>query len=758
MSFSCCPMWSVVTDGGTPDTHLRRHISEPYNFQHLTHTHANQFQTLQKTSHSELVSEFSAIRASQVPCRDLRGIKAESLQPSTSQDVTPDVKSASSSPVHSRHVSSPPLSPLSPRRPETRYGSQGSGGSIPYPRAVENFSQPSPKSYKPRPSPITPPPRMSSKHTGSEHASGNHASPGSPLFHRHHAGNATVDFSALSNISTPPTTLEWENDLFDYSTTPHAVSTPDGTALTLKPLPFGNLEKDLPGLPEEAGEEAVEKVAEEVAEKVAEEGAEEVAQEAAVEDAQEAAEEVAQEVAEEVAQEVAEEVAQEVAEDVATETINVPSSPSPTLRPNLRHAKSFPSTKSLSRRWSRTSPRVSPDGLISPLVDGPPLAEAVIPSVDHPLDDIPFRPRLSRQISTALAKFDECWEDDIDYCYEHAAEADCDFDWDRDSSEDKQKDGPNKITNLDVESTSSHDTLYQASNNICTPSNDRERPTGRPSPFDLPPLQSSRIESSSSRDSSKSSTLSINGPATPSQSLLSPIALHLPFKETKDSAISPVFIPRDFESQLIQEDVYQRLLAGDHVAEQIYSFHDGNSETSSKGNSPRSSHSRISKNPSQESFSCARPASIRHYRDNESVGSLPELVYSRRNARVNDLMSVCAPRSQPEKPLPRRPNLGENHRQETIRPSMIQSSMMWNQSPNTLDDPILPASPPQVPPKVRRERNPSRAVGNWNEFASPPGFATPSRRIGSSKITSTQATQPPSTNQSAPVVFLSVPF
>lgn len=733
-----------MTDSGTRDNHLRRHISEPYNFQHLTHTHANQFQTLQKTSHSELVSEFSAIRASQIPCRDLRGIKAESLQPSTvSPDMTPDVKSPSSSPVHSRHASSPPLSPLSPRRPETRYGSQGSGGSIPYPRAVENFSQPGPKSYKPRPSPITPPPRISSKHPGSEQPSGNHASLGSPSFHRHQAGTGTVDFSALSNISTPPTTLEWEDDLFDYSTTPHAVSTPDGTALTLKPLPFGNLEKDLPGLPEEVDEEVVEQAAEKVAESVAEKVAEEVA------------EEVAQEAAEGVVQEAAEEVAQEV----ATETVNVPSSPSPTLRPNLRHAKSFPSTKSSSRRWSRTSPRVSPDGLISPLIDGPPLAEAVIPSVDHPLDDIPFRPRLSRQISSGLAKFDECWEDDIDYCYEHAAEADCDFDWDRESSEDKKKDGPNKITNLDVESKSSHDTLYQASNNICTHSNDRERPTGRRSPFDLPPLQSSRIESSSSsRDSSKSSTLSINGPATPSQSLLSPIALHLPFKETKDSAISPVFIPRDFESQLIQDDVYQRLLAGDHVTEQIYSFHDGNSETSSKGNSPRSSHSRISKNPSQESFTCARPASIRHYRDNESVGSLPELVYSRRKARANDLMSVCAPRSQPEKPLPRRPNLGESQRQETIRPSTIQSSMMWNQSPNTLDDPILPALPPQVPPKVRRERNPSRAVGNFNELASPPGFATPSRRFGSSKIMSTQATQPPSTKKPAPVVYLSVPF
>lgn len=679
-----------MADGCPLDTNLRRHISEPYNFQHLTHTHANQFQTLQKTSHSELVSEFSAIRASQIPCRDLQGIKAESLQPSA---VSPEVTSGPSSPIHS-HASSPPSSPLRPRRPETRrFGSEASFGSTSYPHAVENFSQPGPKSYKPRPAPITPPPRISSKHPASEYSSGNHEPLGSPSFNRHQSrnGSSMIDPSALTNISTPPTTLEWEDDLFDYSTTPHAVSTPDGTALTLKPLPFGNVEKDLPGLPEE----------------------------------------------------------------VEPEKIDVPSSSLPILRPSLRHAKSFPSTKSSSRRWSRTSPRVSPDGLISPLIDGPPLAEAVIPSVDHPLDDIPFRPRLSRQISSGLAKFDECWEDDIDYCYEHAAEADCDFDWDRVLSEDDKKDAPNN-NNLDIESKSSHDVLYKDS----THSNDSEPPAGRRSPFYLPPLQASRIESSSSsRDSSKSSTLSINGPATPSQSLLSPIALDLPFRESKDSGISPVFIPRDFESQMMHDDIYQRLLAGEHVSEQIYSFHDRSYEPSSKGNSPRSSHSQMSKNPSQESLTFARSASICHHRDNESVGSLPELIFSRRNAPKNDLAGICAPRSQPEKPLPQRPKLGENHRQETFRQSMIQSSVRWSQCPSNLDDQILGASPLKPPPKLPGERTPSSAaVRKFSEFSAPSGLVTPSRRFGSSKITSTQSTQPESTNQSAPVVFLSVPF
>ena len=704
--------WGWVTDISTLDTSLRRHISEPYNFQHLTHTQANQFPTLQKTSHSELVSEFSAIRASQIPCRDLQGIKAESLQPST---VPPDVKSESPSPVRSHHASSPPPSPLSPPRPEARrFGSQASIGSNPYPRAAETCSQAGPKSYKPRPSPITPPPRISSKYPGLECSSGNREPPRSPLVNSHLAstGFSAVDVSTLTNISTPLTTLEWENDVFDYSTTPHAVSTPDGTALTLKPLPFGNVEKDLPGLPEEAAAEKVN-------------------------------------------------AAKSHSPSPSSSSSPLPSSStSSTIRPSPPRPKSFPSAKSSSRRWSRTSPRVSPDGLISPLMDGPPLAEAVIPSMDHHLDDIPFRPRLSRRISNGTAKFDECWEEEIDYCYEHAAEADCDFDWNRVLSRNGEKNVSNN-TDLDIEPKSSHDVLYKYHNNAGTRSSDSEPSNGQRSPFYLPLLQPSSMESnSSSRDSSKSSTLSINGPATPSQSLVSPITLNIPFKDTKDYSTSPLFISRDFESQLIQDDVYQRLLAGENVSEQIYSFHDGSYETSSsKGNSPRSSHSHISKNGSQESFTLGRSASICHHHDEESVGSLPELVYSRWNRQSNDLLGVCAPRSQPEKPLPRRPIPGENLKQGKSHQSMIQSSMRWNPSRNDPDDQIEVVLPPQVPPKALGERLPSRtAVRNIDEFTSPHGLGTPSRRFGSSKVVSTQAMQASNQDQSAPGVLLSVPF
>lgn len=690
-----------------PDTDIRRHISEPYNFQHLTHTNATQFQAIHKTSHSELKSEFSAIRASQIPRRHLQGIKAESLQSRTPSEAS----SGSSSPVHDRHASTSQLSPRTPEG-EPLDGSHITLGSLPYPRSVENFSQPSPKSYKPRPSPITPPPRMSSKKKGPELLPAHDGSLNSPSLHSHPAsiGSAASDTSPLTRVTTAYGG-DWEDDFFDYSTTPHAVSTPDMTAFTLKPLLFGNLEKELPGLPEEY----------------------------------------------------------EVSFD---ENNPRPSSSAFQPRLNLHPAKSFPSTKTSSRRWSRTSSRVSPDGLISPLLDGPPLAEAVIPSIDQPFDDIPFGPRLSRQISSDLDKYDECWEDDIDYCYEHNAEADCDFDWDRISSEDEKTAVPPNDADLEVDRSPSSPDHPKADGKIASPNScDSELGADRPLPFYLPPLQLSSTESSlSSRDSSKSSALSINGPLTPSRSILSP-QLNLPFRTAKDTRLSPVFISRDFESQFIQEEVYQRLLAGDHASEQVYPFHHINFDTtSSKDDSPRSSHSQMSKCASQESFVLAQPTSGCHHRDNESVGSVPELVHSRWNSQSSDLAinrsegvvasSLAATpvlRNHPDKPLPLRPILDESQPQEAVRKSVVPPGILCNRTPIGPDDQSLVAPRSRVSQKIKRDRVFSDAAVRFlGDF--PAAIATSPRRVRSTNSISVQPAQPASRTGTPSTVYLSVPF
>ncbi|KAF4629148.1 hypothetical protein G7Y89_g9004 [Cudoniella acicularis] len=58
----------------------RQLISGPYNFQHVTHTRQEQLPNLERSSPMELVSEFSALRASQAPTNgELKGIRAQDL-------------------------------------------------------------------------------------------------------------------------------------------------------------------------------------------------------------------------------------------------------------------------------------------------------------------------------------------------------------------------------------------------------------------------------------------------------------------------------------------------------------------------------------------------------------------------------------------------------------------------------------------------------------------------------------------------------
>jgi hypothetical protein len=67
--------------GGEDAGQQRRiQISGPYNFQHVTHTRRDHLPNLQRTSRMELVSEFSALRAAQAPTTgSLRGIEADDL-------------------------------------------------------------------------------------------------------------------------------------------------------------------------------------------------------------------------------------------------------------------------------------------------------------------------------------------------------------------------------------------------------------------------------------------------------------------------------------------------------------------------------------------------------------------------------------------------------------------------------------------------------------------------------------------------------
>ncbi|EAW12492.1 uncharacterized protein ACLA_009120 [Aspergillus clavatus NRRL 1] len=137
---------------------LKSLISDPFDFHHLTHTSPSQFQELDRTGENDLVTEFSAIRASQRPITELKGIRAEDLhfRGFSSEDLT----NGGSSLVDHRASptpTSPPGSPgtvssISPKQLDSRARRES--------RVCENFSRPVAK-YS-RATSTTPPPRATS--------------------------------------------------------------------------------------------------------------------------------------------------------------------------------------------------------------------------------------------------------------------------------------------------------------------------------------------------------------------------------------------------------------------------------------------------------------------------------------------------------------------------------------------------------------------------------------------------------------------
>ncbi|OGE49086.1 hypothetical protein PENARI_c023G07866 [Penicillium arizonense] len=122
---------------------LKSIISDPFDFHHLTHTNPSQFQSLDQTRENDLVTEFSAIRASQRPQTDLKGIRAEDIH--FRNFSTEDLAAFGTATTVDVPSVSPPASPDGYRGHARRES-----------RVTENFSRP--VSRYPRSCPTTPPP------------------------------------------------------------------------------------------------------------------------------------------------------------------------------------------------------------------------------------------------------------------------------------------------------------------------------------------------------------------------------------------------------------------------------------------------------------------------------------------------------------------------------------------------------------------------------------------------------------------------
>ncbi|KAL8796530.1 MAG: hypothetical protein Q9195_001204 [Heterodermia aff. obscurata] len=650
----------------------KREISEPYNFQHLTHTHARHFREIERASNRDLVSEFSAIRASQMPRRELKGIKTNCLPSKVSQSepVSPIRNSPSTSPTRSAYYDN--AGNLSANRLDSN---------------APNYSQSLSRSHKAHHLPGLPPARSSSRAavtTAPDFFTAYHEDQAEEYSPSSSAGVPFATSGRSGSCSSQPLVLENNNGFqdFDFSALPHAVTTPDDSAFPLTPTKLRSPGAELADVPEE------------------------------------------------------------------DERISVVYSPPSTPRSGLRHAMSFPSTKSNSQRWS-CSPRKASvrDSIPVPL----PLnqirqSETMLPLVGEEFDDIPVRPRFSRRISLKPQGFDTCWEDDIDYCYDHAAEADCDFDWDKIST---RVDDMIDAFETDGNSKQVRDrSISDRYEDIRSPSSSSMAQVTVQS--SLPRLQTLLPEPAplSSSNSVKSSSIaSLATPATPQFPLPSPQPYGVMSQSFTGSSDAVNLAPRlpgfaDSNPNLVTEDLYENIFLSKRYAEEQLPLQYLRFEPpTSQDVSPRSSRSPISKCNSQESFMLSRSSSLRYPRSCDSIGSVPELVHSKNsrdrfNVSVEQLADLAAtikaaePSSDVSAPIRHRSS--QNTAKEVPRTSVLQKASSFH----SVEEEDLEENDVVLLPSVtHHERSQSAAVSQ------PPSFIAQRQRSASSSTTPTKVSR-----------------
>ncbi|KAI1943920.1 hypothetical protein LOZ66_000507 [Ophidiomyces ophidiicola] len=334
----------------TIDEFLKRTISEPFDFQHVTHTNQSQLPPVEYTHPHDLAAELSIIRASQRPGAELKGIRAESIfdRNVSSEDITGTNLSTLAPDSQSLYTRSPPRSPTRIERPKLPNDKGAKRAS----RSVENFSRPVSRASKLTSTPsITPPPRISSKYACSK--------PIDPTSQTIDAllgvepTSATFDDSRSplkENTMTLPQLLQFESPEPPEDVI-HAVTCDDHSPAIPRTSSFDHI-SGLANIPEE--------------------------------------------------------------NELAWRNSHISMSPIVKTSQFLHPVKS-----DLDYR---------PDNIHSPII--PALEEKC--KEPNPQSDRLREQNISVKVQHVL---EDSWEDDIDYCYEHAAESNSNFDWQRVSVE-----------------------------------------------------------------------------------------------------------------------------------------------------------------------------------------------------------------------------------------------------------------------------------------------------------------------------------
>ncbi|KKK18097.1 hypothetical protein P175DRAFT_0526277 [Aspergillus ochraceoroseus IBT 24754] len=593
------------------DSHeqMKRLISDPFDFHHLTHTSPAQFHALDQTQQNDLVTEFSAIRASQKPVANLKGIRADDLhfRGFSSEDLTGSETGQDNAtpfpPV------SPPASPggsssISPKQPDNRPRDS---------RTFENFSRPVPR--YPRTEPSASPPRASSPTLAS--------SPEIP----EPAPRAIDEILGLTSQPTYPEHVYSTDDEYEHS------------ASLATTLPFEGMFQSSPGHAVTTGPGA--------------EPADPRTRSSLTSPSSEL-EDVPEE--EEATHWHDSPPPLQSAEGMHFRTSSgldsftfQPVETQPPGNTAPRTHRSIHVAKELSMKFS--------EALGSPTL---PQSRA---EQETPVDDkqrpeaLPIRRQSSLSRRAIHETIYESWDDDIDYCYEHAAESNSNFDWTRTSLDESRKAAVEvtvTASDLDVASTQSR----------------MMRPLTHPLHLGPSVLSTPELAPSPSR-SLPSSRLAV----TPSTT-----GYEGEFVAQRDGdyfqPVSSSVFPGTLAKHMNPDVLYEEYLAADAESDRHFSFcSQGGFQAIEHPVSPRSSFSPISKCNSQESLILSRAASIvRKHRSSVSTASVPELVHSLASSR--DFSTTDSMLSVDHAGLVRPDSSSHHHRQTKSLAREIESQVM----------------------------------------------------------------------------------
>lgn len=338
-----------------------------------------------------------------------------------------------------------------------------------------------------------------------------------------------------------------------------------------------------------------------------------------------------------------------------------------------------------------------------------------------------YRPSVARRKSNTWRAIEESWEDDVDYIYEHALEAECDNDWDRISENGDSADPHRALTRA----------IYEASPPVSQAPQALQYSSNTKPAFQLQmPFLSSRLPPSNDSVPDLGTTASASTAGT---------GLQTPFHECEGFALSPsLLLPRDYKEAA--ETSYEDILKEYDGSGCQFPIIDLDESATS---STRSSRVRFSRRSSYDSslISSAQSSGLWSSpvrRSASSAGSVPELVHSRRTRQnfsqiVDELSeqvaSMQAYGSDGEEenditpPGPSRLSAGRSlHVSAQDMPNNVSYQRNKHTHKQALSDGAaqLPASAGEVRPRARAATTSHMDEEEYLQlFPTPPSFSPP---------------------------------